>query len=153
MHVVVIYVDADDASQWHSLIAFQSRNVRSLFFNLCTPHPLLSISCSCFSIHLFYSIDRLMTTVSVKKAADKWREKFSTESEMLSHLFTHSCLTHWKKNTDFLQPLKSAIMLVIDSLVLIIMQNVSECFTYSEWHHCDLLKYCEIWHWMSHMKR
>lgn len=76
-----------------------------------------------------------------KVAADKWRENFSTESEMLSHLFAHSCLSPLRKDRLFFAASQISFNeLVIDSLVLIIMQNLSECFTYSKWHHCDLLK-------------
>lgn len=93
MHVFVFAVEADDALQWHILIAFQSRNVRSLFFNLCIVHSYLSHA----RVFPFISFFPFLNCPSndnriYKIAADKWRENFSTESEMLSHLFTYS----WK---------------------------------------------------------
>lgn len=119
----------------------------------------LFITCSCFSIHLFFSSpffnwpsndNRFCYCCKIE--ADKWRENFSTESEMLSHLFTHSCLTHWEK-TDFLQPLKSALMRLSSISLYWLLCKVNVSLTQNDiiviyWN-------CELWHWMtlSHIKR
>lgn len=111
--------------------------------------PLLSVFLFLFAFMLF----PFMSLLFCIKPADKWRENsFFTESEMLSHLFTYQLLTclHelkrkkvlWREKTDSLQPhtQMSFNELVIGSLVSDYYAKLSECFTYSKWHQCDLLK-------------